>query len=119
MVTKLQREIETGLRVGDLSELLVLSVLDRLGSAPIPTIFEQLVLVTKNGKAPFIVGPSIRQLLEWRGRLNEVERKKRGKIFVYSITATGKRTVQEHSPIVQKLFPYISRVKPHNLALSA
>ena len=106
----------TNLRVGELSEILVLSVLDRLGSAEIPQIFECLQQATMHGKAPFFVGSSLGQVLEWRQRLNEVQEEKRNHVSVYTITDQGKKTVLQYGPILLRYFPNLSKISSHTAA---
>jgi hypothetical protein len=105
---------DTNLRVGELSEILVLSVLDRLGSAEIPQIFESLQLATMHGRAPFFVGSTLGQLLQWRLRSDEVQEEKRNHVSVYRITDQGKKTVNRYGPVVLRYFPNLSKIKSHH-----
>lgn len=107
------------LRVGDLSEILVLSILCKLGSAEVPQIVAYLRLVTKTGKTPFYVGSSIGQVLKWRERLNEVQEEERNHATTYKITDEGKKTVEQYGSLMLRLFPNLSKVKRGQQAMTA
>jgi hypothetical protein len=105
------------LNVSDLSELLILTVLDKLGSASIPIIVKSLATATEKGKAPFVIGPSVELVLKWRETKNEVVEERNGRETFYRVTNQGKLTVAEFSPVVTKLFPGLSHVlRPHSRA---
>lgn len=110
-MAKSQEQETIRVRVGELSELLILSVLDRLNCASLPRIFESLVVATSNGRAPFFVGPSIEQVLEWRQRRNEVAHCERRRVTLYSITPEGKKTVRKFAPLIREYFPNLMRVR--------
>jgi len=105
------------LNVSDLSELLILTVLDKLGTASIPVIVQSLATATEKGKAPFVIGPSVEQVLRWRQTKNEVVEERKGREIFYRVTNQGKLTVSEFNPVVSKLFPGLARVlRPHSRA---
>ena len=103
---------EEPLNVGDLSELLILMVLDKLGAASIPAIVKSLATATENGKVPFVIGPSVEQVLRWKETKNEVIEERRGREVFFRITPHGKLAVSEFGNRVSKLFPRVARVAP-------
>lgn len=107
------------LNVADLSELVILTVLCRLGTASLSTIVKSLTTATENGKAPFVVGPSVELVLRWKESKNEVVEERKGREVFYRVTDLGKSTVSEFSPVVTKFFPRISRVMPLERRASA
>ena len=105
------------LNVGDLSELLILTVLHKLGTASIPAIVKSLTTATDKGKAPFVIGPSVEQVLRWRETKNEVVEERKGCEILYRVTEQGKLTVSEFSPVVTRFFPGVARVlRPNSRA---
>ena len=99
------------LRVRDISELVILSVLDVLGEAGLPTLLESLEFATKNAKAPFSVGPSLEEILKWRESLDEVREEQRGGRTVYMVTGGGKEIVQHYVHLLRDLYPNISELR--------
>lgn len=101
---------EKDLRVGDISELLILAVLCALVAAPLSKLFESLEVATEDSKAPFTVGPSLEEVLKWRERLNEVQEERSGNLKIYRVTEEGKETVTRYGPFLRKLFPNIAKI---------
>lgn len=106
------KENIAGLNVGELSELVILSVLARLGTASIPVIVKSLATATENGKAPFIIGPSVEHVLRWKETKNEVVEERKGHQVFYRVTELGRNTVNEFRPVVMKFFPRVAHVSP-------
>jgi hypothetical protein len=99
------------LRAGDISELVILSVLDVLGEAGLPTLLESLEVATKHSKAPFSVGPSLEEILKWRERLNEVHEVQRGGHKFYTVTVEGKEIVQHYHNLLRELYPNMANFR--------
>jgi hypothetical protein len=96
---------------GDLSEVLILTVVDNLGAATIPEIVRSLEIATKNGKMPFVVGTSVGQVLQWRGERQEVTEETRGRYVVYRTTPRGKKLVQDCRQDVLRFFPRVLKIR--------
>ena len=106
------RENFAQLNVSELSEILILTVLGKLGVAAIPTIVRSLAIATEKGKAPFVIGPSVEQVLRWRQTKNEVVEERKGYDILYRVTDQGRLTINEFNSVVSKLFPGLTRVSP-------
>jgi hypothetical protein len=98
------------LRAGDISELVILSVLAALGEAALPTLLESLEVATKNSKAPFSVGPSLEEILKWRESLDEVQEEQRGGHKIYTVTGEGKEVVERYNHLLRELYPNINEL---------
>jgi hypothetical protein len=116
---KMAKNESSNLRVGEISGILVLVILDKLGTARLPEIFKGLELATKKGKAPFFVGSSISQVLQWQVRRQQVSEKQTGHSITYSITGEGKRVARTFRPLMRQYFPNLSKVRAHADWISA
>src|SRR5260221_3570509 len=85
-----KNEAATNLRVGEISGILVLVLLDTLGSARLREIFKGLELATEKGKVPFFMGSSISQVLEWQGQKQQTSKKHTSHTITDSITQIGR-----------------------------
>ena len=115
----LVKSTKSTLRTKNLSELLVLDIIQRLGSVRVSQLVYALKQATKNSRAPFFIGTPLRDVLLTYQHLRQVESTSDGTDNLYSLTPNGKRAAHQWGNLVVKYYPAVEDLtRSQNIATS-
>jgi hypothetical protein len=104
MASAIQNQVTSTKR---LSELLVLNIVNQLGSASLAAVHHALRGATNNAKSPFYIGKSLRGFLEDSAHINVSHQ---GTSPKYQLTSTGRVTAVQNARVVNSFFPHFHAI---------
>lgn len=94
-----------------LSELLILSVISRLGPVRLHDLVGGLKLATQGAKVPFFVGSTLRDQLQQYTAVDKLRSREQGFDLVYFVTPVAKRELSHFDKLLKKSYPSILQIK--------